>query len=57
MKIKKVNKVISFKQSKWLKQYIDFNTNKRKEATEDFEKDMYKLMNNADGKREKAHTF
>ena len=47
MKIKKVNKVISFSQSPWLKQYIDFNTNKRKEATEDFEKDMYKLMNNA----------
>ena len=47
MKIKKVNKVISFSQSPWLKLYIDFNTNKRKEATEDFEKDMYKLMNDA----------
>jgi len=47
MKIRKINKVISFSQSKWLKQYIDFNTNKRKEATEDFEKDLYKLMNNA----------
>ena len=46
MKIKKVNKVISFSQSPWLKQYIDFNTNKRKEATEDFEKDMYKTMEN-----------
>ncbi|HRP37489.1 MAG TPA: hypothetical protein PLS50_06815, partial [Candidatus Dojkabacteria bacterium] len=47
MKIKKINQAISFFQSKWLKQYIDFNTNKRKEATEDFEKDLYKLMNNA----------
>ena len=47
LKIKKINKVISFSQSKWLKPYIDFNTNKRKEATEDFEKDLFKLMNNA----------
>ena len=47
MKIKKINQVISFPQSKWLKPYIDFNTNKRKEATQDFEKDLYKLMNNA----------
>lgn len=47
MKIKKINQVISFSQSKWLKQYIDFNTNKRTVATEDFEKDLFKLMNNA----------
>ena len=47
MKLKKVNRVISFKQSSWLKIWIDFNTEKRKNATSDFEKDMYKLMNNA----------
>ena len=47
LKIKKVNKVTSFKQKAWLKPWIVFNTNKRKSATSDFEKDMYKLMNNA----------
>ena len=47
MKLKKVNKVISFKQKAWLKPWIDFNTETRKKATSDFEKDMYKLMNNA----------
>ena len=47
LKLKKVNRVISFQQKCWLKPWIDFNTNKRKNATSDFEKDMYKLMNNA----------
>ena len=47
LKLKKVHRCISFNQSKWLKTYIDFNTEKRKEAKTDFEKDMFKLMNNA----------
>ena len=47
MKLKKINRVISFSQSPWLKKYINFNTDKRKEAKSDFEKDMFKLMNNA----------
>ena len=47
LKLKKVNRVISFKQKQWLKPWIDFNTEKRKQATSDFEKDKYKLMNNA----------
>ena len=34
-------------QSDWLKEWIDFNIEKRKEATNDFDKDLLKLMNNA----------
>ena len=47
LKIKKKNRVISFKQKEWLKPWIDFNTEKRKKATSDFQKDLYKLMNNS----------
>ena len=47
VKIGAVHNIISFKQKAWLKEYIDFNTTKRKEAKNDFEKDFFKLMNNA----------
>ena len=43
----KVHNVISYKQSKWLEKYISFNTQKRNKAKNDFEKDFYKLLNNA----------
>ena len=47
MIVDKVHEIISFKQSKWLEKYINFNTQKRNQAVNDFEKDFYKLLNNA----------
>ena len=47
LKLKKVHRVIEFSQEAWLKKYIDINIELRKKASKDFEKDFFKLMNNA----------
>ena len=47
LKFKKVHRVIEFKQSAWMKEYIMLNIELRKKATNDFKKDFFKMMRNA----------
>ena len=45
--VDKVHEIISFRQNRWLEKYLNFNTQKRNQAVNDFEKNFYKLLNNA----------
>ena len=45
--LERIHRAIEFKQSAWMKEYIDFDTKLRTAATNDFGKDFYKLMNNS----------
>ena len=47
MKLKKIHKVLEFKRSDWMKKSIDFNTEERMNAANDFEKGFLKLMVNS----------
>ena len=47
LKLKSIHRIIEFNQKAWLKPYIDMNTELRKLAKDDFEKDLFKLVNNA----------
>ena len=45
--LKKVHRVIQFNEKAWVKEYIDMNTELRKQAKNNFEKDFLKLMINS----------
>ena len=47
MKLTKIHRVLRFKQSDWMKRFIDFNTKKSMNATNDFEKYFFKLIINS----------
>ena len=47
LKLKRVHRVLQFNQKPCLKKYIDFNTEKRKEAKDSFQNDFFKLMSNS----------
>ena len=47
IKLTKIHRTLQFKQSDWMKKYIDFNTKKRMCATNDFKKDFFKLTINS----------
>jgi hypothetical protein len=47
LKLKKVHKVLKFRQKDWLRKFIDFNTQQRMVATSKIEDDLFKLFNNS----------
>ena len=47
MKLSKIHRILKFKQSNWLKEYIDFNTEKGKNAISNFKKNLFKLVINS----------
>ena len=46
IKLKKIYRILSFKQKNWLKDFTDFNTEKRRLSNDKFNKTSYKLFNN-----------
>ena len=47
LKLVKIHKILRFRQSRWMKTYIEFNTKLREKAKDKFETDLFKLLNNA----------
>lgn len=47
LELKRVHRILKFKQWCWLKRYIDFNIDLRKQAQNEFEKEFFKLLINS----------
>jgi len=47
LKLTKIHRGISFKEESWMKPYIELNTKLRTKASSEFEKDVFKLVNNS----------
>ena len=47
MRLMKIHRALRFRQSPWMEPYVRMNTELRKRATSDFEKDLYKFMDNS----------
>ena len=46
MKLKNIHRIMSFTKSDWIRPYIDFNTQKRREATSPFPRTLFTNINN-----------
>ena len=47
MKLKKIHRILKFKQIDWMRPYIDFNTQKATTSNNEADKSLFKLINNS----------